>query len=199
MLRGITIFSNKVALAFLHPHRTASPLPLYRRRLPAATLPRGGHPYGRHLHGRRPCKRCRCCWLLMQATALAGGASARRLLSYRRRTRSQPAATLPRGGHPYGRHLHERRPCKRCRCRRCPYGLATGGRCPLSGWPWPQPAASLLGALPQPVAPLHGGLGCSRPPLAGGLATAGRPLVGGRPPGCPLQGLPSLRKRSKNT
>ncbi|RRT44553.1 hypothetical protein B296_00049665, partial [Ensete ventricosum] len=56
----------------------------------------------------------------------------------------------------------------------------------------------LAGLLPLRVAaPLQGALGYSRPPPCGGRAAPTRGLAVAMP-GCRLQGLPSLRKYSKN-
>ncbi|RWV88596.1 hypothetical protein GW17_00049304 [Ensete ventricosum] len=154
MLRGITIFLKSCP---------SPPSPSLRRRRrccpcagdgcpcpPAATLPRGGHPCGRHLHGRRPC-RCYRCWRSpFQVVALAGGASTRRLPSCGCRTRSRP----PLVGWPWATVY---RPLAAAPAAVAPCGHRAAAGHPRAAAPavWPRAGA----------APLRAGPGRSRSPL----------------------------------
>ncbi|RWV99397.1 hypothetical protein GW17_00037688 [Ensete ventricosum] len=146
-----------------------------------ATLPRGGHPYGRHLHGHRPCRSCRCWPPPLRAVPLPAGCLP---------TGIEPAVDRPlRAGH--GRPYADRWQQPLAGAVLQP---ATLGRLPLrSGRERAPPPCGLA-------------LAAASHPFAGGLATSDRRFAWGpwlQPvaparglvvaiPGCPLQGLPSL-------
>ncbi|RZS16154.1 hypothetical protein BHM03_00048110 [Ensete ventricosum] len=114
---------------------------------PVASLPRGGHPYGQHLHGCCPCRRCRYWRPPLQAAALAG---------------AEPVVDHPlwaSRGRPFTNRWQQ--PLRYGRERAPPpCGLAlAAAAAPLhgglgcnrpslqGGWPWPCPAAPCKGFL----------------------------------------------------
>ncbi|RZS11558.1 hypothetical protein BHM03_00042907 [Ensete ventricosum] len=180
MLRGIIIFLKSCP---------SPPSPSLRRRHrccpcagdgcpcpPAATLPRGGHPCGRHLHGRRPCRCYRCCRSPFQVVALAGGASTRRLPSCGCRTRSRP----PLVGWPWATVY---RPLAAAPAAVAPCGHRAAAGHPRAAAPavWPRAGAAPLRAGPgRSRSPLCRGPCRNRPPLCmGALAAADRPFAWG--------------------
>ncbi|RWW41799.1 hypothetical protein BHE74_00052694 [Ensete ventricosum] len=194
----MTIFFKKVALALLHCHCTAAAVAaptqeaaaLARRQplcqgaaIPTAGTSTGAAPSSAAAAGGRPCRRQPLRAVPLPAGCLPTGAEpevgyplrAGRGLAAGGRLQtisSSPCGVAVGGCRPLRAPGYSRPPSGGCPC-----GLVAGGRHPLVGWPWPQPAAPLQGALPQPAAPLHRGLGCSRSPLQGGLGCS-------RPPPC---------------
>ncbi|RZR75576.1 hypothetical protein BHM03_00062666, partial [Ensete ventricosum] len=146
---------------------------------PATTLPRGGHPCGRHLHKRRPCKRCRCWRPPLQVVALAGGASARRLPSCGRRNYSRtPLAGWPQAA-----------VCRPLAAAPATWPRTTVAPCVhRAAADHPRVAAPMV-RLQAGAAALRAGTGRSRSPLCmGALAAADRPLQGAwTQPAAPLQ------------